>query len=421
MNNLVRDAAYIHYAANKARVQNAMKRLDESTNVLTEEQINQIILEEFNATEILNKIKQVFTNMTNKFVEYTKKQIQNRHDPEYLNAIKDKAAEACKGKDIPLEMLPYWTGTENIKNMANIFSKFDNRMYDQVKADNKDAYIANIQKYLMQNFNPQGQIKFDQYCENYFQGGDGTSQKMSTNTNQLGDRMNGIVQWCIDFPQTLNTIHNDINGLMGLVAKAVPTAQPTQQTTEQVHMTQKNTSESATVDTFTKADIHHKAYKYKNILESVFSEAGEKPQPPAGQPAANANPPAGGNNGQSATTTTDGSKTMSLGKNDNNVSGVQIDQNAATQEQKKNQDIGMYMGAVQNVATTILNARLRSTNIIYNDYIKILQTVCPRNEYMNKQPAGGNPQPNTAPGNGQNPAPAPGNGQNTSATGNGNS
>ena len=64
----------------------------------------------------------------------------------------------------------------------------------------------------------------------------------------------------------------------------------------------------------------------------------------------------------------------------------------------------MYMGAIQNVATVILNARLRSTNIIYNDYIKILQTVCPRNEYMQQQqPAGGNgqttPQP-TATGNG---------------------
>lgn len=399
MNNLVRDVAYIHYAANKARVQNAMKRLDESTNVLTEEQINQIILEEFNATEILNKIKQVFTNMTNKFVDYTKKQIQNRHDPEYLEAIKDKAAEACKGKDIPLEMLPYWVGTENIKNMTNIFSEFNDKMYEQVKADNKDAYIANIQKHLMKNFNPQGQIKFDQFCENYFQGGDGTSQKMSTNTNQLGDKMNGIVQWCIGFPQTLNTIHNDINGLMGLVAKAVPNNLAPK--IEQVHI-QKNISESTT-NTFTKADIHHKAYKYKNILESVFSEAGEnnqaKPQPPAGQ-SANPNPPAGGNNGQSTTTTTDNSKTMSLGKNDNNVSGVEIDKNAATQEQKKNQDIGMYMGAVQNVATTILNARLRSTNIIYNDYIKILQTVCPRNEYMNKQPAGGNGQ-TAATGNGQ--------------------
>ena len=408
MNNLVRDVAYIHYAANKARVQNAMKRLDESTNVLTEEQINQIILEEFNATEILNKIKQVFTNMTNKFVDYTKKQIQNRHDPEYLEAIKDKAAEACKGKDIPLEMLPYWTGTENIKNMANIFSKFNDKMYEQVKADNKDAYIANIQKYLMKNFNPQGQIKFDQFCENYFQGGDGTSQKMSTNTNQLGDNMNGIVQWCIGFPQTLNTIHNDINGLMGLVAKAVPNNLSPK--IEQVHI-QKNISESTTINTFTKADIHHKAYKYKNILESVFNENNQaKPQPPAGQ-SANPNPPAGGNNGQSATTTsttTDNSKTMSLGKNDNNVSGVQIDQNAATQEQKKNQDIGMYMGAVQNVATAILNARLRSTNIIYNDYIKILQTVCPRNEYMNKQPAGGNGQTT-----------ATGNGQTTAATGNG--
>ena len=98
MNNLVRDVAYIHYAANKARVQNAMKRLDESSNVLTEEQINQIIMEEFNATEILNKIKQVFTNMTNKFVDFTKKQIQNKHDEAYLKAIQPKVAEVAKSK-----------------------------------------------------------------------------------------------------------------------------------------------------------------------------------------------------------------------------------------------------------------------------------------------------------------------------------
>ena len=124
MNNLVRDTAYIHYAANKARVQNAMKRLDESGNVLTEEQINQIIMEEFNATEILNKIKQVFTNMTNKFVDFTKKQIQNKHDEAYLKAIQPKVAEVAKSKNIPLEMLPYDQGIKNIEGAPNnIFGK----------------------------------------------------------------------------------------------------------------------------------------------------------------------------------------------------------------------------------------------------------------------------------------------------------
>ena len=384
MNNLVRDAAYIHYAANKARVQNAMKRLDESTNVLTEEQINQIILEEFNATEILNKIKQVFTNMTNKFIEYTKKQLQNRHDPEYLNAIKDKVAEVAKGKNIPLEMLPYWDGVNNIKNVNNIFSKFKPEMYDVVKADNKDACIANIQKFMMDGFNPQGQIKFDQFCLNYFQGGNGNAQKINTNTNQLGERMNGMVQWCLDFPQVLNTIHNDINGILGLVGKAIqgvnptPTQPNTNPPTTEANAQQ--TAQNSSAD-YSKADIHYKAYQYKNILESVFNE--DDANPPQNPPAQTAAKPITG-----------------LGKNDRdvNTSGVKIDTQAASQEQKKNQSMGMYMGAIQNVATAILNARLRSTNIIYNDYIKILQTVCPRNEYMQQQQAAPqNPQP------GQNP------------------
>ena len=58
-----------------------------------------------------------------------------------------------------------------------------------------------------------------------------------------------------------------------------------------------------------------------------------------------------------------------------------------------------------------IDTYLYCQDIIYNDYIKILQTVCPRNEYMNKQPAGGNGQ-----------TPATGNGQTTpqpAATGNG--
>ena len=393
MNNLVRDTAYIHYAANKARVQNAMKRLDESTNVLTEEQINQIILEEFNATEIMNKIRQVFTNMTNKFVEYTKKQIQNKHDEAYLKAIQPKVAEVAKSKNIPLEMQPYWDGTRNIENMNNVFTKFQPNMYEQVKADNKDACVANIQKYVMDGFNPQGQIKFDQFCLNYFQGGNGNSQKINTNVNQL--KMDDIVNWCLAFPQKLNQINNDINGVLGLVAKAIQgvEANPVQQNA--ANNTQKTEQPKTESTSYTKADIRHKAYQYKNILEAVFNEADPQTPPPAAanaaNPPANQNPPA--------------QKMTGLGQNDKAVdtSGVKIDKQAAAQEQQKNQAMGVYMGAIQTVATAILNARLRSTNIIYNDYIKILQTVCPRNEYMNQQqqPA----QPQAAPGQGQ-PAPA---------------
>ena len=403
MNNLVRDVAYIHYAANKARVQNAMKRLDESTNVLTEEQINQIIMEEFNATEILNKIKQVFTNMTNKFVDFTKKQIQNKHDEAYLKAIQPKVAEVAKSKNIPLEMLPYDQGIKNIEGAPNnIFSKFNPEMYNKVKADNKDACIANVQKYLMDGFNPQGNIKFDQFCLNYFQGGNGSTQKANTNVNALD--MNGIVTWCLAFPQQLNQINNDINNILGMVGKAVQGVNPApmQSNTNppQTNQTQNNNVTAKKESTgYSKADIHHKAYQYKNILESVFSEAdNNNPQQTQTVPAANAaqgqNPPAADK------------QVTGLGQNDKAVdtSGVKIDTQAATQEQKNNQAMGMYMGAIQSVATAILNARLRSTNIIYNDYIKILQTVCPRNEYMQQQqPAGGNgqttPQP-TATGNG---------------------
>ena len=389
MNNLVRDVAYIHYAANKARVQNAMKRLDESTNVLTEEQINQIILEEFNATEILNKIKQVFTNMTNKFVDYTKKQIQNKHDEAYLKAIQPKVAEVAKSKNIPLEMLPYDQGIKHIEEAPNtIFSKFNPKMYNEVKADNKDVCIANVQKYLMEGFNPQGNIKFDQFCLNYFQGGNGSTQKTNTNVNILD--MNGIVTWCLAFPQQLNQINNDINNILGMVGKAVQGVNPApmtnnapQQTTNQTQDNKNNTAVNASTD-YSKADIHHMAYKYKNILESVFSEADNQQQAqtaPAANAAQGQNPPAADK------------PVTGLGQNDKAVdtSGVKIDTQAATQEQKNNQAMGMYMGAIQSVATAILNARLRSTNIIYNDYIKILQTVCPRNEYMQQQqPAGGN-------------------------------
>lgn len=396
MNNLVRDVAYIHYAANKARVQNAMKRLDESTNVLTEEQINQIIMEEFNATEILNKIKQVFTNMTNKFVDFTKKQIQNKHDDAYLKAIQPKVAEVAKSKNIPLEMLPYDQGIKNIEEAPNkIFSKFNPEMYNIVKADNKDTCIANVQKHLMDGFDPQGQIKFDQFCLNYFQGGNGTTQKANTNVNALD--MNGIVTWCLAFPQQLNQINNDINNILGMVGKAVQGVNPApmtnapQQTTNQTQDNKNITAVKASTD-YSKADIRHKAYKYKNILESVFSEE-DNPQKTQTAPAANA---AQGQNPPAADKPITG-----LGQNDKAVdtSGVKIDKQAASQEQKNNQAMGMYMSAIQNVATAILNARLRSTNIIYNDYIKILQTVCPRDEYMNQQPAGGNGQP-TATGNG---------------------
>ena len=373
MNNLVRDTAYIHYAANKARVQNAMKRLDESANVLTEEQINQIIMEEFNATEILNKIKQVFTNMTNKFVDFTKKQIQNKHDEAYLKAIQPKVAEVAKSKNIPLEMLPYDQGIKNIEGAPNnIFGKFNPQMYDKVKADNKDACIANVQKYLMQGFNPQGNIKFDQFCLNYFQGGNGSTQKANTNVNALD--MNGIVTWCLAFPQQLNQINNDINSILGMVGKAVqgvnpapmqPNANPPQTNQTQTNTKQTNTkqtAQNASAD-YSKADIHYKAYQYKSILESVFSEAdNNNPQQTQTAPTANA--------GQGQNPSTTDKQITGLGKNDKAVdtSGVKIDTQAASKDQQNNQAMGMYMGAIQNVATVILNARLRSTNIIYNDY-----------------------------------------------------
>jgi len=395
MNNLVRDAAYIHYAANKARVQNAMKRLDESTNVLTEEQINQIILEEFNSTEMMGKIKTIFTNMVTKFVEYTKKQIQNKHDEAYLKAIQPKVAEVAKSKNIPLEMQPYENGINNIKNMNNIFSKFKPEMYDTVKADNKDECIANIQKFMMDGFNPQGQIKFDQFCLNYFQGGNGNSQKINTNVNQLN--MDGIVTWCLDFPKQLGQINNDINNILGLIGKAVQGINPTPQPNTNPPTT-KQQNVNASTD-YSKADIRHKAYQYKSILESVFNEADN--QPPAQTAPAQAANAAQGQNPPAETKPITG-----LGQNDKAVdtSGVKIDKQAASQEQQKTQSMGMYMGAIQNVATAILNARLRSSNIIYNDYIKILQTVCPRNEYMQQQqqPATQNPQPQQ-PAPGQNP------------------
>ena len=46
--NLIKETAYIQYAANKARTENAMKKLSESGNALTEEQINEILMEGFN-------------------------------------------------------------------------------------------------------------------------------------------------------------------------------------------------------------------------------------------------------------------------------------------------------------------------------------------------------------------------------------
>ena len=70
---------------------------------------------------------------------------------------------------------------------------------------------------------------------------------------------------------------------------------------------------------------------------------------------------------------------------------MKIDNQATKEEQKKDASVGIYMGAIQNVATAIINARLRSLNIIYNDYIKILQAVCPRSEYMNNQQQGQQP------------------------------
>ena len=197
--------------------------------------------------------------------------------------------------------------------------------------------------------------------------------------------MNGIVTWCLAFPQQLNQINNDINSILGMVGKAVqgvnpapmhPNANPPQTNqTENNNVTAKKESTG-----YSKADIHYKAYQYKSILESVFSEAdNNNPQQTQTAPTANA--------GQGQNPSTTDKQITGLGKNDKAVdtSGVKIDTQAASKDQQNNQAMGMYMGAIQNVATVILNARLRSTNIIYNDYIKILQTVCPRNEYMQQQ------------------------------------
>ena len=387
--SLSRDAAYIHYAANKARVQNAMKRLDESTTVLTEEQINQIILEEFNATELINKIKQIFTNMTNKFVEYTKKQIQNKHDPEYLKAIEGRVAEVAKGKNIPIEMREYEKGIANINNITNILNAMNNgkQFYESTKADNKDAWIANIQKSLLANYNPQGQIKFEQFCLNYFQGGQGDSQPVQRNTNNLD--VTFIVKWCINFPNTLTQVQHDIDNLMTIVMKATQGLETTAIGTVQGAVNAPTTTTQKTSESvnYSKADIRHQAYKYKNILESIFNEAETKPAdtktaPPADT--ANANTSAQPQ-GQAQGGTTGEPKTQDAIKSSQDSGTVKFDKTAVNAERQKDANIGIYIGAIQNVLTTILNARFRSTNIIYNDYIKILQVICPRNEYMNNQ------------------------------------
>ena len=391
--SLSRDVAYIHYAANKARVQNAMKRLDESNKVFTEDQINQIILEEFNNTDTMNKLTQVFTNMTNKFVEYTKKQIQNKHNEIYLKAIQPKVTEIAKGKNIPLEMLDYEKGIANIDNINNLFSKFQQNLYDQVKADNKDACIANIQKALFNDFNPQGNIKFDQFCLNYFQGGIGTAQKLNTNVNAL--KMDQIVNWCLNFPQKLSQANHDKDTILALIGKSVQgvgnmqgTTQPTApQTTAQPAPTTQSNNES--ID-YSKADIRHKAYQYKNILEDIFNEADDTQNSnvnntqTTAQPASNTT----NNNGQKDSTNTNAQNPQ---KDNTNNNEMKIDNQATKEEQKKDASVGIYMGAIQNVATAIINARLRSLNIIYNDYIKILQAVCPRSEYMNNQQQGQQP------------------------------
>ena len=392
--NLFRETAYIQYAANKARTENAMKKLTESGNVLTEEQINKILMEEFNFQEIINKIKSVFSTMTDKFVEFTKKQIQNKHDAAYLNAIKDKVVQIAKGKNIPIEMRDYWVGTDNIRNIDQVLGKFDATMYDKVKADSKDACVANIQKLIFPDFNPQN-IKFDQYCLNYFQGG---AAVRNTNVNALP--FDKIITWAIDFPKILDAAKADADKNSALVAKAIEAAsakaQPANAAVQQPPTTQgqgqpaqgQTTAQNASAD-YTQADVRHMAYKFKNILESAFNEADDA-TPPADQQAkpAQPTPPKPTN---PADNKPDEQKTGST---------MKIDQKAADVSKAQDTGVTVFASSVQTVAVSIMNARLRSVNIIYNDYIKLLQTVCPRAQYVNPQGQAVQQQAQ------QNPAPA---------------
>lgn len=399
--NLIKETAYIQYAANKARTENAMKKLSESGNALTEEQINEILMEGFNFQEVVNKIKTIFSTMTNKFVEFTKKQIQNKHDAAYLNAIKGKITQIAKGKNIPIEMRDYWVGTDNIRNVSNILNKFDATMYDKVKADDKDTCTLNIQKLLFSDFNPQN-IKFDQYCLNYFQGGAAVKK---TNVNALP--FDKIITWCIGFPKILDAAKADADKNSALVSKAIEAAsakaQPanaaTQTTPAQTQPAAQGqtTAQNASVD-YSKADLRYLAYQFKSILENTFNEADDntsnppqKTPEPAAQPAT---PPVKSTN--PVDNKPDDQKTGST---------MVIDKQAADASNAQDTGVSVFASSVQSVAVSIMNARLRSVNIIYNDYIKLLQTVCPRAQYVNPQGQAVQQQPQ------QNPAPAQPNAQ----------
>jgi hypothetical protein len=79
---------------------------------------------------------------------------------------------------------------------------------------------------------------------------------------------------------------------------------------------------------------------------------------------------------------------------------LKIDQKAADASKAQDTGVTVFASSVQSVAVSIMNARLRSVNIIYNDYIKLLQTVCPRAQYVNPQGQAVQQQAQ------QNPAPA---------------
>lgn len=395
--NLIKETAYIQYAANKARTENAMKKLTESGDTLTEEQINEILREGFNFQEVVNKIKTIFSTMTNKFVEFTKKQIQNKHDAAYLNAIKGKITQIAKGKNIPIEMRDYWVGTDNIRNVSNILNKFDATMYDKVKADDKDTCTINIQKLLFSDFNPQN-IKFDQYCLNYFQGGAAVKK---TNVNALP--FDKIITWCIDFPKILDAAKADADKNSALVSKAIeaasakakPANAATQTTPVQTQPAAQGqtTAQNASAD-YSKADLRYLAYQFKSILEDAFNEADDNTPQQAQNPApAQPTPPKSTN---PADNKPDDQKTGST---------MVIDKQAADASDAQDTGVSVFASSVQSVAVSIMNARLRSVNIIYNDYIKLLQTVCPREQYVNPQGQAVQQQPQ------QNPAPAQPNAQ----------
>jgi hypothetical protein len=274
-------------------------------------------------------------------------------------------------------MRDYWVGTDNIKNVSTIFDKFKNIPYQNV--DNKDACIANIQKTLFPDFNPQN-IKFDQYCMNYFQGG----ATKNTNTNALP--FDKIITWCIDFPNILNAAKADADKNSALISQAIQTItakvqQPANAAVQQPPVAQgqgqgqTTTAQGQTAmhnsADYTQADVRHMAYKFKNILEAAFNE-GDNDTPPTGQETKSAPP-------------TEKPANPADNKPDEQKTGstLKIDQKAADASKAQDTGVTVFASSVQSVAVSIMNARLRSVNIIYNDYIKLLQTVCPRDQYMN--------------------------------------